>query len=362
MATRTTGTGSTGRCWKGRNSSTWSILRPACATNPPIAAQPRGADNVVCLWVKSNDDTRGAGACYQLDFYGIGQNTGPTGDQARQAPQEARDRLGHGPGGRNWTRRQRWHTRVTWGPPGVPADWIDGCPWQRRCDWSAGSTDLTGDSARGLRAPGHCRKRGAAGPRGARAHRGPLGVRVRPVPAEWQVGPSGATGARGATGAAGPIGSTRASWGAGGDGRDRKRGRAGSTGASGATGPAGSPYAWTHAELSGFKTVTTPQTILGTELLSAGSTLPPLLRLWWQGKRCLRGDRADGRRRQLRRGRVALPGGQCGHAGVPLRSIEFVGSPQRSTSSPGGRHCGDDRRGGQPGKRQRHRYQRPAVS
>ena len=299
---------------------------------PPSLLNLDGADNVVCLWVKNNDDTTGRWGLLQARFHGIGKNTGRTGDQGAtgatgsQGPSGSTGPEGAtGPAGSGGSSGDVGATGST-GPTG-----LTGAPGSDGATGPAGSTGP--DGATGPRgatgAQGIAGSVGAAGPRGATGPQGATGSQgATGAGGVGSVGPSGATGARGATGAAGPIGSTGPDRGQGATGATGSGGGQGSTGASGATGPAGSSDTWTHAELSGFKTVTTPQTILGTELLSAGLYFASAAAFVVAGASDVYVEIA------LMVGGVSygaaewlFKAGSVGTLAIPLKSIEFVGSP-----------------------------------
>ena len=242
---------------------------------PPSLLNLDGADNVVCLWAKNNDDTTGAGADYKLDFYGIGQNTGPTGDQGATGATGSQGPTGGtgpegatGPAGSGGGTGDVGATGST-GPTG-----LTGAPGSEGATGPVGSTGP--DGATGPRgatgAQGIAGSVGAAGPRGATGPQGATGAAgATGAGGVGSLGPTGATGARGATGAAGPVGATGPAGGQGATGGTGSMGGQGSTGATGPAGSSGISFSYTTAVLSSPVTFTTAQTILQTELLAAGN-------------------------------------------------------------------------------------------
>jgi len=210
---------------------------------PPSLLNLDGADNVLCLWVKNNDDTTGAGACYKLDFYGIGQNTGPTGDQCATGATGSQGPTGStgpegatGPAGSGGGTGDVGATGST-GPTGSTgasgSDGVTGPAGSTGPDGATGPRGATG--AQGIAGSvGAAGPRGATGPAGATGSQGATGAG-----GVGSLGPSGATGPRGATGAAGPIGATGAVGPAGASGPSGPSGPAGGSGPSGPSGPVG---------------------------------------------------------------------------------------------------------------------------
>ena len=243
---------------------------------PPSLLNLDGDDNVLCVWVKNNNDTTGAGACYKLDFYGIGQNTGPTGDTGATGATGAVGPSGAtGPAGSGGSAGDEGATGAT-GPTGLtgaPGSYGDtgpaGSTGPEGATGATGPTGLTGapgsDGATGARGPaGVTGPAGSDGSSGATGPRGPSGAGGSgSVGATGAQGPVGVAGVQGATGPAGPAGAT---------GPQGASGSAGSVGATGATGAAGggTTFTWTDSTLSGTATITSTQTIKSTEMLDAG--------------------------------------------------------------------------------------------